>query len=77
MALKRSFMFLTHRRSVENALQDKFSSAPTKMKDAYQRNNICLKLSHCYIQLPYLCTIPVNYSQVHQAESPPMTLSAI
>lgn len=57
--------------------KDKFSSAPTKMKDSYQRDNICLKLSNCDNQVPYLCTISVNSSQVHQAESPPMTLSTI
>jgi hypothetical protein len=52
-------------------------SVPPKMKDSYQRDEICLKLSKCDIQVHYLCSISVNWSQIHRAESPPETLSAI
>lgn len=62
---------------MEDALQDKFSPVPPKMKDSYQKDEICLKLSKYHIQVHYSCAIPVNWSQIHQAESLPATLSAI
>lgn len=62
---------------MEDALQHKLSPVPPKMKDSYQKDEICLQLSKYDIQVHYLCAIPVDWSQTRQAESPPVTLSAI
>lgn len=72
-----SFVFFAHTGPTEHTLQDKFSPAPPKMEDSYQKDEICLKLSKYDIQVHYSCAIPVNWSQTRQAESLPVTLSAI